>query len=476
MLKTCTFVIAWLGAVAAQAQDSLWTLQRSVQYAIDNNLDIQQNVLNERLARLQLQQSQLSRLPSASVSSNVGRSYGRSIDPTTNNFISEGYTFYGLNGNVDVLLFGWFQRKNTIDQNKLLARSAAADLDQIKNDISLNVATAFLRILLAQAQIRVSENQLQFSLKQKEQTEAFVRSGRLPELDLAQMQAQVATDSSAYITAVATYQQSLLDMKAIMNFDMATPFVPVAPDVSNIPLAEIAALEPEQVYTAAKANFGSVRSGQLRIDAAKKALTVARGGLYPQLSLGGQFGTNYSSTLREITGGQLLGYNANGQIVYVDGTPLAVQQPNYSYSSRITPFWDQFSNNFRQTVALSVLVPLLNGWNARTGVNRARVDVQSRELELQQTNLKLRQDVYKAFYDAKAAIQKYYATMRAREASDRAYEYAQKRYELGLMNAVELLTTQNTNFKAQTDALSAQYDLLFKLKVIDYYLGREIRL
>ena len=476
MFKIYASAIVILISGAVRAQDSLWTLQRTIKYAVDNNLDIKQSVLNERLARLQLLQSQLSQLPNASASADIGRSYGRSIDPTTNQFINQGYTFSGLSGNVDVLLFGWFQKRNTISQNKLLTKAATADVDQLKDNVSLNVATAFLRILMAREQIKVQENQLKFSLKQKEQTEYFVKAGRSPELDLAQMQAQVATDSSAYFSTIASYQQSLLDMKAIMNFEISAPYTAIAPDVNNIPLAELGTLDPEQVYLQAQDHFGSVRSSQLRIDAAQKSLAVYRGALYPQLSLAGQFGTNYSSTLKEITGAQFMQYTPNGQIVDVNGTAFNVQEPVYNLTTKTTPFGDQFSNNFRQTVALSLTIPLFNGWTSRTNVDRAKVDVQSKELTMQATKLKLKQDVYKAYYDAKVAVQKYYAAARADEASGRAYTYAQKRYELGLMNALELLTTQNNSLKATSDALSAKYDMLFKLKVIDYYLGKEIKL
>ena len=477
MRKTYLLLLALLGTAAANAQDSLWTLQRSIQYAVANNLDIRQSVLSERLTKLQLQQSQLSMIPSVSASTNVGRSYGRSIDPTTNQFSTAGYTFYGLNGNVDVLLFGWFQKQHTIAQDKLLNRAAAADLDQLKNDISLNVATGFLRILLAREQINIAENQVKFSLKQKEQTAYFVKAGRSPELDLAQMEAQVATDSSNYITAIVTYQQAVLDMKAIMNFDMAEPFFPVAPEVNKISLQEMGSLTPESVYVVARENFGSIKSSQLKMDAAKKTLAAAKGNLYPQLALSGQFGTNYASTLREPIDIQFTGYKPNGSIVYgTDGSPIAVQEPTYSANTRTTPFWTQLDNNFRQTFALSLNVPLFNGWTARTAVNRSKVDVLSKQLNLEQSKVNLKQSVYKAYYDASAAIQKYYATSRADESSDRAYNYAQKRYELGLMNALELLTTQNNAFKAKAEALSAKYDLVFKLKVIDYYLGKEIKL
>jgi outer membrane protein len=464
------------GSMHAQAQDSVWTLQRSVEYAVSNNIDIQQNVLNERLSKLQLQQSQLSQLPNASMSGNYGRSFGRSIDPTSNQFVVSGYDFAGLNGNVDVLLFGWFQKRATIERNKSLLKAAGSDLDQLKDDVSLNVATAFLRVLLAGEQINISKNQLGFSIKQMEQTKAFVDVGRSPELDLAQMQSQVATDSSNYFTALASYNQSLLDMKALMNFEISAPFTPVAPNVDMVPVTEVIGMVPEQIYAMAEEHFGSVKSGKYKYEAAKQAVKVSRAGLLPQLSLSGQFGTNYSSTYQELLGYSDPAIFKTGAFVEVGSEQIPVQQIGVSPIYRFSPFGKQLKDNFRQTIALGLSVPLFNGWSGRTQVAQNKIDLESKNLNLKQTKLKLKQDVYKAYYDATAAVQKYFAANSAAAASDRAYKFAEKRYELGLMNALELLTTQNNGFKAKAEALSAKYDLIFKLKVIDYYMGKQLKL
>ncbi len=477
MFRYTFSVLLFFTVFSANAQDSLWTLQRAIHYATEHNIDIRQSILNERLSRLQWQQSQLAQLPNASVSSNYGRSYGRSIDPTTNQFISAGYTFVGLNGNVDVLLFGWFQKRNTISQNQFSLKAAQADLDQIRDDISLNVATGFLRILLAKEQIRISEHQLQVSLKQLGQTEAFVESGRSPELDLAQMQAQVATDSANLFSMLANYDQAVLDIKALMNFEIRDQFVPVAPGVDSIAsFTDIVSLQPEEVYDQARLHFGIIRSSELKIEAARKSLAVRKASLYPQLGLGAQFGSNYASTLSEITGATMVGSKATGEFINVNGTNYEVLQPDFSFNTQTIPFGRQINQNLRQTIALSLSIPLFNGWTARTAIAQAKIDIESKELNRDQARLKLKQEVYKAYYDASAALQKYYAAGRAAEASERAFYFAGKRYELGLMNALELLTTQNNRLKAQSDALSAKYDLIFKLKVIDYYMGKEIKL
>ncbi len=476
MSRWAIFFILFAAGRVVQAQDTSWTLQRSIEYALAHNLEIKQNELNERLARLQWQQGRLSQLPSASLSSNMGRSYGRSIDPTTNQFINQGYTFAGLGGNIDVLLFGWFQKRNTIRQYRHLAASAAADLDQLKDDISLNVATAFLRILLAREQVRVNEQQLQLSREQNEQTALFVKVGRSPDLDMAQMEAQLATDSAGLIAAINDYQLAILDIKAILNFEIATPFFADAPAVTAVQWEEAAQLKPEDIYAIAEKQMGVIRSNQLQIYAAEREMNAAKASLYPQLSLGAQLGTNFSSNLKEISGFRLSDYRSTGNIIVYNNEVLQVQEPVYNFDTRTTPWLTQFNNNFRQTVALNLTVPLFNGWSTRAGMERARVNVQGKQLAMEQARLKLKQDVYKAFYDMQSAMQKYRSTERAAQASERAWQYAEKRYELGLMNALELLTTKNNFFKASSEALSAKYDMIFKLKVIDYYTGKAIKL
>ncbi len=473
--KTLCFLLVF-AAFTVHAQDSVWTLQRSIQYALSNNIDISQNALNARLAELQFQQSRLSQLPNASVSGNYGYNYGRSIDPTTNQFVNSNYSFSGFSGNLDVLVFGWFQKRNTIAQNKLSLQAADADLSQLKDDVSLNVATGFLRALLAKEQIGVAKNQLDLSLQQQSQTRAYVDAGSKPDLDLEQMNAQVAADSSGYITALADYQASILDLKALLNLDMQTPFEVVMPEQNQLTYETVMTWNAEQIYTQAKEHFGVIKSNELKILAAEKGVRVAKGMLYPQLSLGAQLGTNYASSYKEVSGFNITGAAPTGNFVLLDGVNYDVFQPTIDYTQKTIPFFKQFDNNFRQSVALSINIPLLNGWSARTAVKQARIDMESKKLAQYQSEIKLQQDVYKAYNDATSAVQKYYAAKRAAEASEKAYNYAQKRYELGLVNSVELLTTQNTAFKAATDETSAKYDMIFKLKVIDYYLGKTLKL
>ncbi len=478
------FLLILTKTTVAQEAARTWSLQETVQYALEHNITIKQNELNQRLAKLTFRQSQLSQLPSISGNSMYGRSYGRSVDPTSNQFVDgTSYDFLSLSANADVLVFGWFQRRNTIAQNKFSLAAANADLEQLRNDVSLNVATGYLRALLAKAQVTINEKQVGLSQAQLTQTRKFAEAGRVPELNVAQLESQLASDSSNLITAITNYNAAILDIKALLNLDFEEPYDVDAP---NIPIdgmeINIASVTPEEVYHTSLQYFGNVRSSINKYKAAKKGYAAAKGTLYPRFSIGGQLGSNWSSNVKEFTGFTPTGTSPTGNFVPINvpalnvDTLLPVYQPTGSFTTRNVPLQQQLDNNFRQTLTLNLSVPLFNGWQTQTAVKQAKINMLTAELNKYQTELQLKQDVYKAHNDAKNALQKYYAAEKAARAAQRAYNFAEKRYELGLTNTVEYLTTQNNLFAADANLASAKYDLIFKLKVIDYYLGKEIKL
>jgi outer membrane protein len=473
LLVVFLLIHTWCNA-QQRTMDNVWPLQRCVQYAIEHNITIKQDSLNARLARHALTQSQLSQIPALNVSGSYGRSFGRSINPTTNQFVESAYNFLGPSASSNVLLFGWMQVRNTIERNRYSLEASLADLDQRMDDIALNVANSYLIALLAKEQINISTNQVGLSKAQLDQTKAFADAGRLPELNVAQLESQLASDSSNLINSIANYNAAILDLKALLNLDFAEPFTIQAPEVSPGDQMMVAQTPPAEVYQVARTHFGSIKGSHLRVNAAEKALAAAKGNLYPQLSLSYQVGTNYASNYFSYQQtSELLGLVPIG-MAYPSGD--TVYRPEYKTLTPTVPFNNQLRNNIRQSVVLNLNIPLFNSWQSQYAVRQARINLAQQELSEYNTELTLKQNVYKAHNNAVNSIQKYNAAVRAQNAAKRALDFAQKRYELGLTSTVDLLVTQNTEFAASANLISAKYDLIFKLKVIDYYLGRELKL
>lgn len=477
----CLTIIAVVAGSNSQSQIITdWTLQEAVQYAVNHNISIQQNELNRRLEKLTLQQNQLAQLPSLNVSTGYGRSFGRSIDPTSNQFVDgSSYDFMSITGSADVLLFGWFQRRNRITQSKYALKAADKDLEQIKNDISLNVATGYLRLVLAKEQIKINEKQVELSKEQLDQTRQLAEAGSVPELNVAQLEAQLAADSANLITAISEEVSAVLDIKALLNLDFNIPFNVKIPDIAEIETDfGNVHLPPEEIYETAARVLPSLYAPEMRLMAANKGYAAAKGALFPQLALNVQAGTNYSTLNKDYKVDGIAVSPATGTFAYDSSSNTAYQvfQTTPLFSSSTLPLGKQLDNNFRQTISLGVNIPLFNGWQSQTALRQAKINVLSQRLNLQQSELNLKQDVYKAHNDARNALQKYYAALRAAEAARRARDFAKQRNDLGLTNMVEYLVIQNNWYKAEGNLASAKYDLIFKMLVIEYFLGNEIKL
>ena len=57
-----------------------------------------------------------------------------------------------------------------------------------------------------------------------------------------------------------------------------------------------------------------------------------------------------------------------------------------------------------------------------------------------------------------------------------AVKNTQRRFELGVVNAFELTSVQNTLQSIESNVLQAKYDFIFKQKILDYYRGKAIQI
>ncbi len=459
----------------AKAQEK-WNLLKCVEYAMANNISIKQIDLQSKTAALQYKQSKLGQLPNLSFSGSSGYNSGRNQDPTSFSLITQSYLSANMQLQSSAEIFNWFSKRNTIAANQWELEAAKANTDKLKNDIALTVANAYLQILLAMEQEKIAGVQLQQSQAQLSNTRKIVDAGALPELNAAELEAQVARDSSTLISAKGNVSQSLLNLKSYMSIDAAAPFQIETPPVDKIPVEKIADLQPEAVYTLAMANMPQQRGNDFRIKAAQKTAAAAKGNLYPTISVYGNLGSGFNSRAQEITGSTK--YNAPLGTVKVNGTDYDVfpLQPFTSYSYSKTTFFPQINNNFRQSIGLSLSVPIFNGYITRTNYERSKISIQNQQLQKELDDQKLKQDIYQAYNAAMVALEKYNAGIKSVETAERTYSFAQKRFDVGMMSTFELITNQNNLFRAKLENALNHFDYVFKMKVLEFYKGQGLKL
>lgn len=473
-LRSIQLAAAFVVTTALHAQDK-WDIARCVDYALKNNISVRQTDLQSRLSALNYQQNKASQFPNLNFSGSVGYRLGRSENPTTgvledNNFLNSGVQLQS-----QVTLFNWFQIKNTIEASKLTWEADKEQIKKIQNDIALNVAVGYLQVLLAREQAGLAGVQIAQTKSQLENTRKRVDAGSLPELNAAELEAQLARDSSALVTAQTNAQQFLLQLKALLNLDAAADFDIATPPVEAIPVEALADLQPDAVYTTAIATLPQQKVNQLRIQSAQKSVAAAKAGMYPTISA---FGSLYSNYVNINDFNRQIGpFQATGAIVTVGGTDYPILAPTVIVTEgKPVPVGRQLRNNFGQQVGIGLNVPIFNGRSARTAWDRSKINVQQLQLEKEQGDMQLKQDIYKAYIDAVAALQKFNADKKTVSASEKAFDFAKKRYELGLLSTYELVNGQNNVQTAKIQALYSQYDYVFKMKLLEFYKGQGLKL
>jgi outer membrane protein len=459
----------------AAAQDK-WDLKRCVDYAVTNNISVKQADVQARLAKLTLDQSRLSQIPTLIGGISAGVNSGRFQNPTT--YVLETQTDFqsGLSLQTNVTLFNGFYLQRTIDANRYSWEALLANSDKLKNDISLNVANAYLTVLLANQTAEAALLQLHLSQNQLELTHKQVSAGTLPELNAAELESQVAQDSSNYITDKNNVVQDILQLKAYMDLDAATPFDVDTPPVDKIPIEQLADLQPDAVYVIALTHQPLQKMDALQIQSYQELVRASKGAMFPVVSLYGSLSSYYLNTPGEAAVPYSSFIDTIGHVVG-SGSPVTTTVPLYKYVDTKAPgYFTQLNNYFAQSIGINVSIPILNGGILRTNYAKSKLNLRSQELQRDQDNLTLKNNIYQAYTLAVSALQKFEAQKIAVAQTQKSFDYAQKRYNVGMSNTIDLLTNQNNYFNAKVNLLFDQYDYVFKMKVLEYYKGMGIRL
>jgi outer membrane protein len=477
-LLLLTFTLSTFAQVSAK-----WDLRRCVEYAMANNISVKEADIQARVSAIILKQSKYQQIPSLAYSMNHGYSFGRSLDRTTNVYVDRSLIFENLSLQSSATIFNWNSQKNTIASNKYSYEADQALVDKAKNDIGLTVARQYLLTLLSLEQTQVNEVQLKQTQAQYQNTRKLVDAGSLPELNAAELEAQVARDSATFIQSRAQNEIDKLTLKGLLNLPADTPFEVDTPPVESIPVDNILELSPAAVYDLALKTQPQIKGNNLRLMASERNYQASKGRLYPTISAFGQLNSNYTQFLKKNTGFNVTGQLPTGTWAQDGNVQLPVYAPkgtatyeNRSWSQLWDGYWAQLQDQFGKSLGISLNVPIFNGWQARANVERSKLEIEKSKLSITRDTLQLKLDVYNAYEVAMGSYQTYVAREKQVKTAERSFDLASKRYEVGVMQTIEWLTNQNNLTRAKIEKLVAQYDYVFKMKVLEFYKGQGIRL
>lgn len=467
----------------SQQPTEKWDLRKMVDYAMKNNISVKQTEVQARITALQHLGNKLAIYPTANFNSSLGMQFGRSVDPTTNQFTTTQLLFNNFNFSTGIVLYNWGKLKNNIVASDYATKAAVTDIERAANDVALNVATFYLAVLSSKQQIEIAQTQIESTSEQLTNTRKKVNAGSLPELNAAELEAKLASDSISYYNAVSNYEQNIINLKGLLNISMATAFDIETPTLDKIPLLPLADLEPALVIQQALTTLPQHKVADLRYKSATYAVKAAKGNLYPTITFGGGLGTNFANSTNKIKDIIIGSPVATGNFVTVGSTNYMVYQPSVQITQGKKSFgemWDgygvQLNNNFRQNIGFQINVPIFNNGSAKLNYENSKLQVKQAEIAIEQSKQKLEQDIYLAYNNAIAALQRFNASKKTVETAERSYSYAKKRYEVGLITTLDLITNQNNLLQAKLTQLNNHFDFVFRMKLLEFYKGQGLKL
>ena len=311
------------------------SLEECIEIALENNLQLKRSIINERLQKVGYNQSILQQTPTLNVFSNYGNNYGRSIDPTTNTFISNNSNFSGVNASASLNLFSGFSVRNNIKRSKTLLEKSAFDLENTRNNVMLSVVSSYLNVLLSTDRLDNARFQLQSTQEQLSRTTKLVDAGSIAITNKLNLEAQVAGDELALIQQENNYRLTVLQLKQLLLLETNKEIKIIKPNIELTPSTVIDS-DPDEIYSVAINILPEIKSAEKNAQSSLYDLRISRSGRFPTLSVSSNFSSNYSSF-------------ANREREFYDG--FSMQPTTIGY----------LTNNPLQTVSSLTLVPNVVG-------------------------------------------------------------------------------------------------------------------
>lgn len=431
--------MAAIGGAVAQSRPEVWTLEQCIDFAQRNNTTVRTRAVQVDQNSNELSTARFSRLPDLNASVGYNVSFGRATGDD-NTYKTQTLQTGSFDVSASMPLFQGLRINRTIKGGKLDLAAAVQDLERAREDVAVNVMTLYLQVLYNKELVIVAEHQLALSTQQAERSRELVASGKQPESACYESEALAANDALALTQARNDLQLALLDLSQAMNRESAEGFDIVLPELDPL-LNNALSQRPdaEAIYDYAAENRPHIRAERIRLESSENSVAIARSSLYPSLSLRGGYGTGI-------------------------------------YSSMDSDFWPQFRHNGSEFVGVSLSIPIFNRRTVRNNIRSARLSAQRQQLALLEAEQSLRKAIEQAGYNTEAAGAKYRAAVTALAAARTAFSYEEQKAAAGRSTVFDFNDAKTRMEKAESELVQAKFELVFRRKILDYYLGEPLTL
>jgi len=469
-MKIFATLLLSLTTLILSGQTKAYTLEECVLLALDKNISIKQSEIEIESAAIDRADAIGGFLPRISAQSQ--HIWNNGLSQNITNGLIENLTtqFSSFGGNIGLTIFNGNQNINQLSRANLNLISRQYQLDDMKDDISLFVANAYLQVMFNRELEQVQRYQLEITIEDLKRTQIRIDAGVLTQADIFEIEANLASQEQALVQAENNYRLSLISLAQLLLITDYENFE-IADEDFEIPFSDILSQKPKDIYEKALTIRNDIKLGVANIEVAKKDISLAKGALMPSLTAFYNYNTRISYSDRFIQTGNLI----ESPIGFVKGTgESVVTQFSEREIAKPLSFGTQFGQNDGQSYGLSLNIPIFNGSSVRNNIKRRELNLRRVENQFEQTKLDLENTVNQAFLNTQGAIKFYEASEKTLRAREEAFQIAQNRFEAGVMNSFDFIQAKQRYQISASDIVRAKFDYIFKLKVLEFYFGLKL--
>ena len=469
-MKTVASLLLSLTTLVLTAQTKAYTLEECVLMALDKNISIKQSELDIENAEIDKEDAFGSFLPRVNAQSQ--HIWNNGLSQNITNGLIENLTtqFSSFGGNIGVTLFNGKQNINQLSRANLNLIARQYQLDDMKDDISLFVANAYLQVMFNRELAQVQRFQLEITKEDLERTKVRIEAGVLTQADIFDIEANLASQEQALVQAENNYRLSLISLAQLLLITDYENFQ-ISDEDFEIPFSDILSQKPKEIYEKALTIRNDIKLGVANIEVAIKDIEIAKGALMPSLTAFYNYNTRISYSDRFVETGNLI----ETPIGFVKGTGESVVT-QFSERTIAEPlsFGTQFGQNDGHSYGVSLNIPIFNGSSVRNNIKRRKLNLKRIENQFEQTKLDLENTVNQAYLNTQGAVKFFEAAEKTLKARQEAFQIAQNRFEVGVMNSFDFIQAKQRYQISASDIVRAKFDYIFKLKVLEFYFGLKL--
>ena len=413
-IKTSVLACFLLSSIATTWAQS-WTLDSCINYAISNNIDVRARSIERQSAEYDIIEAKDRFLPQVNAGASQSFDFGRGLT-SSNIYADRNTSNFMWNVGLSLPIFQGLSAKRQLDLAKANLASMIENIEAVKDDVTLRVMSQYLQVLYCGELHEIAIEQERISQIELKRQEDLFEAGKIPELDLTQVRAQLAQDQLTTITTANDRKIALVDLAHLLQLTDIDNF-----DIAPLPESETILPDASTILANALEINHSLKASALNITTAEKQISLAKSGYY-----------NVSGT----------------------------ENPS---------FGTQMRENFNKSIGFTLSIPIFDAFATRNSIRKAEIQKLNAELRYDDAKTQLQKAIQQAYYQAEAAIAKHKAGITAREAANVAMNAMQEKFNFGRANATEFEQAKPNYIKTSAEAAQAKYEPMLRIRILQFY-------